>query len=67
MGCCRRTKLFRFNEPTKEWKERGTGDVRFLRHKESNKVNVSPSLTCTAHHIARACTHSTKTPTAATK
>jgi hypothetical protein len=37
---CRRTKMFRFNEPTKEWKERGTGDVRFLRHKVTNKVRV---------------------------
>mmetsp|Transcript_22140 Transcript_22140/g.45153 ORF Transcript_22140/g.45153 Transcript_22140/m.45153 type:complete len:199 (+) Transcript_22140:32-628(+) len=35
-----RTKMFRFNEPTKEWKERGTGDVRFLRHKENMKVRV---------------------------
>jgi Ran-binding protein 1 len=32
--------MFRFNEPTKEWKERGTGDVRFLRHKITNKVRV---------------------------
>ncbi len=32
--------MFRFNEPTKEWKERGTGDVRFLRHKVTNKVRV---------------------------
>lgn len=35
----RRTKIFRFNEPTKEWKERGTGDVRFLKGKEGEKVN----------------------------
>ena len=32
--------MFRFNEPTKEWKERGTGDVRFLRHKTTSKVRV---------------------------
>ncbi|EKX37971.1 hypothetical protein GUITHDRAFT_154835 [Guillardia theta CCMP2712] len=35
-----RTKMFRFNEPSKEWKERGTGDVRFLKHKESGKIRV---------------------------
>mmetsp|Transcript_6192 Transcript_6192/g.13726 ORF Transcript_6192/g.13726 Transcript_6192/m.13726 type:complete len:200 (-) Transcript_6192:141-740(-) len=35
-----RTKIFRFNEPTKEWKERGTGDVRFLKGKEGEKVRV---------------------------
>lgn len=34
----RRTKIFRFNEPTKEWKERGTGDVRFLKSKDGEKV-----------------------------
>ena len=32
--------MFRFNEPSKEWKERGTGDVRFLKHKESGKVRI---------------------------
>jgi Ran-binding protein 1 len=32
--------MFRFVEASKEWKERGTGDVRFLRHKENKKVRV---------------------------
>lgn len=32
--------MFRFVEASKEWKERGTGDVRFLRHKEDKKVRV---------------------------
>jgi hypothetical protein len=36
----RRTKMFRFVEASKEWKERGTGDVRFLRHKENKKIRV---------------------------
>jgi len=35
-----RTKMFRFVEASKEWKERGTGDVRFLRHKENKKIRV---------------------------
>ncbi|KAI8976789.1 RanBP1 domain-containing protein [Pilobolus umbonatus] len=36
----RRAKLFRYNKELKEWKERGTGDVRFLQHKETKKVRL---------------------------
>ena len=36
----RRAKLFRFDAPSKEWKERGTGDVRLLAHKETKKVRL---------------------------
>ncbi|RKP10845.1 hypothetical protein THASP1DRAFT_8960, partial [Thamnocephalis sphaerospora] len=35
-----RAKLFRFDKESKEWKERGTGDVRLLKHKESGKVRL---------------------------
>jgi len=40
-----RAKLFRYQSDSWEkevklWKERGTGDVRFLRHKESGKVRL---------------------------
>ncbi|CAG8486536.1 593_t:CDS:2 [Paraglomus brasilianum] len=35
-----RAKLFRFDKPLKEWKERGIGDVRFLQHKETKKVRL---------------------------
>ncbi|KAH7343324.1 RanBP1 domain-containing protein [Rhizoctonia solani] len=35
-----RAKLFRFEPTTSEWKERGTGDVRLLQHKETKKVRV---------------------------
>ncbi|KAK9378070.1 uncharacterized protein V2V93DRAFT_376772 [Kockiozyma suomiensis] len=53
-----RSKLFRFdktNEPG-EWKERGTGDVRFLKHKESGKVRLvmrrdKTLKTCANHYI----------------
>lgn len=35
-----RAKLFRFAKDSSEWKERGTGDVRILQHKESKKVRL---------------------------
>ncbi|WFD26885.1 Ran GTPase binding protein Sbp1 [Malassezia nana] len=35
-----RAKLFRFDKEAKEWKERGTGDVRLLKHKETKKVRL---------------------------
>lgn len=35
-----RAKLFRFDPTSKEWKERGTGDVRLLRHTENNKTRL---------------------------
>ncbi|KAF8605473.1 hypothetical protein BDV93DRAFT_554840 [Ceratobasidium sp. AG-I] len=35
-----RAKLFRFETASAEWKERGTGDVRLLQHKETKKVRV---------------------------
>ncbi|KAJ5893503.1 hypothetical protein N7495_005194 [Penicillium taxi] len=35
-----RAKLFKFDRDTKEWKERGTGDVRLLKHKENHKTRL---------------------------
>ncbi|KZT12757.1 uncharacterized protein LAESUDRAFT_709942 [Laetiporus sulphureus 93-53] len=35
-----RAKLFRFASESSEWKERGTGDVRLLQHKETKKVRL---------------------------
>lgn len=35
-----RAKLFRFDKDAKEWKERGTGDVRLLQHKQTHKVRL---------------------------
>lgn len=37
-----RAKLFRYdkNENPPEWKERGTGDIKLLRHREKNSVRV---------------------------
>ncbi|KAI9842164.1 MAG: hypothetical protein M1837_007451 [Sclerophora amabilis] len=35
-----RAKLFKFDRDTREWKERGTGDVRLLKHKENGKTRL---------------------------
>lgn len=35
-----RSKLFRFDKEMGSWKERGTGDVRLLQHKENNKIRI---------------------------
>lgn len=35
-----RAKLFRFAKESNEWKERGTGDVKFLKHKQTNKTRI---------------------------
>lgn len=35
-----RAKLFKFVSTTSEWKERGTGDVRLLKHKENGKTRL---------------------------
>ncbi|KAJ6785253.1 hypothetical protein PWT90_11182 [Aphanocladium album] len=35
-----RAKLFRFIKESNEWKERGTGDVRLLKHKENGRTRL---------------------------
>ncbi|KAI5457703.1 RanBP1 domain-containing protein [Mariannaea sp. PMI_226] len=35
-----RAKLFKFIKESSEWKERGTGDVRLLKHKENGKTRL---------------------------
>ncbi|KAH0551183.1 single stranded nucleic acid binding protein [Trichoglossum hirsutum] len=35
-----RAKLFRFDRENREWKERGTGDVRLLKHKENGRTRL---------------------------
>ncbi|KAG5646458.1 single stranded nucleic acid binding protein [Asterophora parasitica] len=50
-----RAKLFRFDAGSTEWKERGTGDVRLLAHKETKKVRVvmrrDKTLKVCANHV----------------
>jgi len=50
-----RAKLFRFDSTSSEWKERGTGDVRLLCHKETKKVRLvmrrDKTLKVCANHI----------------
>ncbi|KAI9295145.1 hypothetical protein K502DRAFT_337630 [Neoconidiobolus thromboides FSU 785] len=50
-----RSKLFRFTSG--EWKERGTGDVRFLKHKASGKIRLvmrreQTHKVCANHYIS---------------
>jgi E3 SUMO-protein ligase RanBP2 len=35
-----RCKLFRYSSDTKEWKEKGVGEIKILRHKETNAHRV---------------------------
>ncbi|GAB1206550.1 single stranded nucleic acid binding protein [Aspergillus pseudonomiae] len=54
-----RAKLFRFDAESKEWKERGTGDVRLLKHKENQKTRLvmrrdKTLKVCANHYIVPA-------------
>ncbi|EEP80210.1 ran-specific GTPase-activating protein 1 [Uncinocarpus reesii 1704] len=51
-----RAKLFKFDRETREWKERGTGDVRLLKHKENQKTRLvmrrdKTHKVCANHYI----------------
>lgn len=53
-----RAKLFRFSKELGEWKERGTGDVRILKHKENQKIRLlmrrEKTLKICLNHYVRA-------------
>ncbi|VDB90169.1 unnamed protein product [Peniophora sp. CBMAI 1063] len=50
-----RAKLFRFDSGSNEWKERGTGEVRLLQHKQTTKVRLvmrrDKTLKVCANHL----------------
>jgi Ran-binding protein 1 len=52
-----RAKLFRFDRESREWKERGTGDVRLLKHKTTGKTRLvmrrDKTLKVCANHSSR--------------
>lgn len=52
-----RAKLFKFHADSKEWKERGTGDVKFLKHKTSGKTRIlmrrDKTLKICANHLVQ--------------
>lgn len=60
-----RAKLFKFDRESREWKERGTGDVRLLKHKENQKTRLvmrrDKTLKVCANHYGRS-TLSARTP-----
>jgi len=51
-----RAKLYRFSDEEKEWKERGTGEVKLLKHKGNKKVRVlmrrDKTLKICANHLS---------------
>jgi len=56
-----RAKLFRFDTAEKQWKERGTGDVKFLKHRENGKIRLlmrreKTLKVCANHYISPAIT-----------
>jgi hypothetical protein len=52
---CRKCKLYRYDQVSKEWKERGIGQAKFLKHKESKQTRFlmrqDKTLKIRANHI----------------
>ncbi|RPA99169.1 hypothetical protein L873DRAFT_1789771 [Choiromyces venosus 120613-1] len=51
-----RAKLFKFDKESREWKERGTGDVKLLKHEENGKTRLvmrrdKTHKVCANHYI----------------
>jgi Ran-binding protein 1 len=51
----RKSKLYRFDKDGNQWKERGTGTVKLLKHKETSKVRLvmrqAKTLKICANHL----------------
>lgn len=54
---CRKSKLYRFDKEGSQWKERGVGTVKLLKHKETGKVRLvmrqSKTLKICANHLGQ--------------
>ncbi len=54
-ACCRKCKLYRYEASSNEWKERGLGVVKLLKHKENGKIRLlmrqEKTLKIRANHI----------------
>lgn len=52
---CRKSKLYRFVKEGNQWKERGVGVVKLLKHKETGKVRLvmrqNKTLKICANHL----------------
>jgi len=55
-----KAKLYRFDKEGNQWKERGTGTVKLLKHKETSKVRLvmrqAKTLKICANHLVVATT-----------
>lgn len=53
----RKAKLYRFDKEGNQWKERGVGNVKLLKHKETGKVRLvmrqSKTLKICANHLGK--------------
>ncbi|XP_006294814.2 ran-binding protein 1 homolog b [Capsella rubella] len=52
-----KSKLYRFDKDGSQWKERGAGTVKFLKHRDSGKIRLvmrqSKTLKICANHLVR--------------
>jgi hypothetical protein len=55
LSACRKCKLYRYEAGSNEWKERGLGVVKLLKHKENGKIRLlmrqEKTLKIRANHI----------------
>lgn len=53
--CCRKCKLYRYENASNEWKERGLGVVKLLKHKANSKIRLlmrqEKTLKIRANHL----------------
>lgn len=53
--CCRKCKLYRYENSSNEWKERGLGVVKLLKHKANSKIRLlmrqEKTLKIRANHL----------------